>query len=130
MLISLVKGRHPLSIHVVWLIILAAVLALSRLFRPSVCVFHSLTGLPCLSCGLTRAADAFLRGDFLSMLYFNPLAVLFCASLATYSFWKFVEYIFDFQIVLNPSPGIARAARLSVLMGIAANWLFLIIVGR
>jgi len=127
---SLIKGKHPLSIHVAWLIIVPAVLVLSRFFRPPACAFHSLTGLPCLSCGLTRAADALLSGDFIGMLYFNPLAVLFCATLILYSFVKYLEYIFSFRIVARLNPIRARIIRLAVFVCIAANWLFLIVVER
>lgn len=44
------------------------------------CVFHSLTGLPCPTCGSTRAAYHFLHGHFAASFLFNPLAFLaFCA---------------------------------------------------
>ena len=47
------------------------------------CAFFAVTGLPCVSCGATRSAIAFLHGDFLSALRWNPLAfVAFCALLA------------------------------------------------
>ena len=38
------------------------------------CVFHELTGLPCLTCGATRAAMQFFHGNFLVALKWNPLA--------------------------------------------------------
>jgi len=38
------------------------------------CAFHALTGLPCLFCGGTRAADALLHGQWERALYLNPLA--------------------------------------------------------
>jgi hypothetical protein len=38
------------------------------------CVFHELTGLPCLTCGATRATMQFLHGNFLVALKWNPLA--------------------------------------------------------
>ena len=83
-----------------------------------------------MSCGLTRAADAFLRGDFASMVYMNPLAVIFCAALAFYSFLKLVEYLFNFRIMAGSSPGVARLVRLTVLFSVAANWFYLIAMGR
>jgi hypothetical protein len=45
---------------------------LTALFPP--CPFKHLTGLPCLSCGTTRAALALLRGDVARAFAFNPLA--------------------------------------------------------
>lgn len=38
-----------------------------------VCVFHQLTGLPCLTCGMTRCGIEFFRGHFLAALKWNPL---------------------------------------------------------
>jgi uncharacterized protein DUF2752 len=38
------------------------------------CAFHDLTGLPCLTCGATRAAVEFFHGHFLHALTWNPLA--------------------------------------------------------
>jgi hypothetical protein len=38
-----------------------------------VCVFHQLTGLPCLTCGMTRCGIEFFRGHFFAALKWNPL---------------------------------------------------------
>ncbi|MEI6278437.1 MAG: DUF2752 domain-containing protein [Verrucomicrobiae bacterium] len=38
------------------------------------CVFHILTGLPCLFCGGTRAMRAIMHGQWELALYLNPLA--------------------------------------------------------
>lgn len=40
------------------------------------CGFHSLTGLPCLFCGGTRAVRALSRGQWDLALYLNPIAYL------------------------------------------------------
>jgi hypothetical protein len=74
--------------ELVWLLVslggsigLAAWLA-ARLPTPR-CVFHSLTGLPCVTCGTTRSASYFLHGHFLTSFLFNPLAFLaFCGVVA------------------------------------------------
>ena len=38
------------------------------------CPFRRLTGLPCLSCGTTRAALALLGGDLTAAFHFNPIS--------------------------------------------------------
>ena len=38
------------------------------------CPFKRLTGLPCLSCGTTRAALSLLRGDLAAAFRFNPIS--------------------------------------------------------
>jgi hypothetical protein len=61
--------------------------AMVFLFNPSthgfypVCLFHSLTGLNCPGCGMTRALYALLHGDFRLALKDNALFVLTSAAL-------------------------------------------------
>lgn len=70
---------------------LAGVAALVRLFNPSVygffptCPFHSLTGLSCPGCGLTRGFHALFHGDLAQALQFNlllPVYLIFFAFVA------------------------------------------------
>ncbi len=49
-------------------------LAPLRQFGLPLCGLRMLTGLPCPLCGGTRAAQAFLCGDFSRAFYLNPLA--------------------------------------------------------
>src|SRR6266581_1244284 len=37
------------------------------------CAFHDVTGLPCVTCGMTRSAIQFFHGNFLAALRWNPL---------------------------------------------------------
>src|SRR5271154_2781964 len=59
-------------------------------FNPSthgfypVCIFHSLTGLNCPGCGMTRSLYALLHGNFLLALKDN---VLFVAAIAALAIW-------------------------------------------
>ena len=41
------------------------------------CVFHQLTGLPCLTCGMTRCGIEFFQGHFFAALKWNPLVFAF-----------------------------------------------------
>ncbi len=51
---------------------------------PVICPVHGLVGMPCPTCGLTRAFCALVQGDFLGALQWNalvvPLAILFLAG--------------------------------------------------
>lgn len=42
----------------------------------SVCMFHTLTGLDCPGCGMTRAAYALLHGRFVQAVRYNPFIYL------------------------------------------------------
>jgi hypothetical protein len=46
-----------------------------------VCAFKYLTGLPCPTCGLTRAVCHALRGDWISSLTYHPAGILVAAIL-------------------------------------------------
>lgn len=48
------------------------------------CVFHSVTGFPCLTCGATRATVAFFHVDFLAAWNWNPLVVLALCGIALF----------------------------------------------
>ncbi|NMC63972.1 MAG: DUF2752 domain-containing protein, partial [SAR324 cluster bacterium] len=41
------------------------------------CPFHALTGIPCLSCGASRAFREIINGNFTNALFVNPLFCLF-----------------------------------------------------
>jgi uncharacterized membrane protein len=61
----------------VWLGLALAAAAGSTLFLQSVeaflpaCVFHELTGVSCLTCGLTRSLEAASHGDVLEAMHFH-----------------------------------------------------------
>jgi hypothetical protein len=92
------------------------------------CPFFSVTGLPCLTCGATRSALAFLHGDFLSALKWNPLAfVAFCAVIA------FDLYAAIVLVGRKPRLRIVdwtalekKATRIAVICLLAMNWIYLL----
>ena len=127
---KLAKGKHPLSIHVVWLPIIVGLVIFSQLLPTGTCVFHSVTGVPCLSCGVTRAVSSLLSGDIVGMLYFNPLIVLFSVGLVFFSLFKLSEFIFSFRLIMRVSRKSALILRIFAVTMIAANWAFLIATGR
>jgi hypothetical protein len=57
------------------------------------CGLRLLTGLPCPLCGGTRAAQAFLCGDFSRALYLNPLALPVVGGLIAAALIAAVELI-------------------------------------
>jgi hypothetical protein len=92
------------------------------------CVFHSLTGLPCLTCGSTRSVFQFLHGHFAASFLFNPLAFLaYCAVVAF--------DLYALAVVTTRAPrlrfkNISRSeklvARWGVLLLAAVNWAYLL----
>ena len=92
------------------------------------CPFFAVTGLPCVTCGATRSTIAFLHGDFLSALRWNPLAfVAFCALIVfdLYAAIVIVGRTARLRIVdwTVTEKNLARVAVLSLL---ALNWIYLL----
>jgi hypothetical protein len=130
MIVSVIKKRGPLSIHVVWGILLIALVAGWPYLPHPACPFHQITGLPCLTCGASRAANAFHDGRLGEMLCDNPLLISFCISLLLFSLLKLFEYILNIKVVLKLSRKAALLGKILIGLAAAANWLFLIVSNR
>ena len=53
----------------------------------TVCMFKSLTGIPCPACGATRSILALLHADFSNAFLINPLGFLLMAALIVLPPW-------------------------------------------
>ena len=95
---------------------------------PLRCPFRALTGLPCLTCGGTRAMAALARGDLQAALSFNPLVSLTALALVAFacaSSWQRLTRRSVLRIDLTPRErsglrGLAAAA-------LAINWVYLLV---
>ena len=96
----------------------------------SVCLFHRLTGLPCLTCGAMRAVSAVLAGDLAGALKLQPLAVvggaLAAAACGVYSAALLLRHrILSIRLEALES----RVAWAAVIVLAALNWLYLVRCG-
>src|SRR5216684_7871602 len=57
------------------------------------CLFHDLTGFPCITCGATRSAVQFFHGHFLSALRWNPLVFAALCGLSIFDAYAFAVVI-------------------------------------
>lgn len=125
--------REERQLVFLWLAAAASALALRPLWlaiapflRP--CVFHSLTGIPCPTCGTTRAAVAFLGGNLIAAFVANPLAaaagLLFVVGAPLATLWAVARW--PIPVVPTPFPMWVRIGGAAL---IAANWLFVITAG-
>jgi len=96
-----------------------AVLLLSRLLPsgdhgPVLCLFRALTGLPCPSCGMTRAFIALGHGSVSGALHYNP------ASPAVYASAIAVFGLAMAQTVMNRAllPAVWNAVRRPLVPGV------------
>jgi hypothetical protein len=100
-------------------------LAVGPLLRP--CVFRSLTGIPCPTCGTTRAAAAFLDGHLITAFAANPLAaaagLLFVVGAPLATLWAVSGW--PVPVLPTPLPGWVRIGAVILLV---VNWLYVISV--
>ena len=60
---------------------------------PIDCIFKSITGFPCPSCGLTRGFRALLKGDIVSAFNYNILTIPIFISLNILLFLFIIDFI-------------------------------------
>ena len=92
------------------------------------CPFFAVTGLPCLTCGATRGTIAFLHGDFLSALRWNPLAALALCGVIAFDLYAAIVLLGRTPRVrivdwTNAEKKMVRIAAISLL---ALNWIYLL----
>jgi len=92
------------------------------------CPFLAMTGWPCMTCGATRAAIAFLEVNFLQAFSWNPLAALALCGVVAFDLYAVV-------VLLSRAPRLrvgdwTRTERNVVLMAVVCavllNWLYLL----
>jgi hypothetical protein len=107
---------------------LAAMWLALRLPWP-ICLFHALTGHPCLTCGATRSAVAFFHAHFLTAFQWNPLAFLFYCALALFNVYAFAVIIMHWPRLrlVRLTASEKKFIRGSIIALFALNWVYLLI---
>lgn len=96
----------------------------------SLCVFKAVTGVPCLTCGTTRALALLGHLDVAGALAMNPLAAAGVLVLAPWAMADLALMSGRRALVLELSPAAARVARIAVVAAAVLNWVWLVAVGR
>lgn len=123
--------------ELVWgLVFLASALAAGLVLMTGplpemVCPFRGMTGLPCPTCGATRAGLALVSGDILLALRMNPPAAVALLGLAPYVAYALVVAWLDWpRLRVRFSAADWLLCRGAVLASVVATWAFLITDGR
>jgi len=58
-----------------------------------ICMFKELTGLPCPSCGTTRAIISLMQGNFRESLFINPFGIIAALALLIIPFWILADVL-------------------------------------
>ena len=107
--------------------VIAAALALSALTNPArplpfeVCGFHWLTGLPCPTCGMTRAVCHAVRGHWAQSVTSHPAGLILAAGLVGWMLWAAAEAWRGRPIAEAPRRRLANAL---IVAGVAVSGVF------
>ena len=89
------------------------------------CHFEAVTGLPCPTCGATRAALALSRLDLAEAVAINPLAALAALAFVLGGYVAGVAALAGRSVRIRAPAG--GALRLLALLAVAANWGWLLL---
>lgn len=113
-------------------VIAAASAALLRLdLLPfSICFFKAFTGLPCPTCGGTRALACLAHLDVASAFAMNPLVAAGAFMIAAWALADLALLPRRRAAVVELRPGLASVVRGTAVALLAANWSYLVAAGR
>jgi hypothetical protein len=74
---TLAVPSWAIGVVALWGLLVLATVLLSRATQQDVvvCMFRNATGVPCPTCGLTRATESMIHGRVITAIMLNPLAV-------------------------------------------------------
>lgn len=92
------------------------------------CMFFSLTGHPCLTCGATRAAIQFLHLNFSAALHWNPLMFFFYVGVALFDVYALIVLVTRARRLrfLNLTSAEKNVFRFALIAALLANWSYLL----
>ena len=131
--IAAVPDALPLGAILAGIFVLAAAaVGLLRLdaLPFTVCTFKFATGLPCLTCGSTRALGRLVQGDLAGAWLMNPLATAGALTLVPWAVSDLLLMIRGRALRVGLAPAAARVARVLVVVAALANWAYLVAAGR
>ena len=126
-------ASNEIDYELIWLIVSVTALGLAAGWRwvglpwPS-CLFHDVTGLPCVTCGATRATTEFLHGRFLAALEWNPLVfAILCAMVALNLYAAAVLFARVPRVrLIQFTPSEKKTARIMLIAAAVSNWIYLL----
>ena len=92
------------------------------------CAFHEFTGLPCVTCGMTRCAIQFFHGHFLAALKWNPLIFTALCGVMAFDLYAFATLIARApRLRISFSTQRAKTfVRGAVILAVVLNWIYLL----
>ena len=118
-------GAWPLALGIVWTVLVGAFVQLKPAGSDAtLCVFRNVTGVPCPTCGSSRAALAVVQGRPLEAIGFNPLVTV-AGALAIA--WLTVRVGFGRRIEIDLASRQRRLVWVVIGALLGANWVYVIL---
>jgi uncharacterized protein DUF2752 len=96
----------------------------------SLCLFKAFTGLPCPTCGTTRALGRLFALDFGGALVMNPFTTVLAVVVAAWAVADLALLPRRQALDVEVSPRVGFALRVGALVLFLANWAYLVAAGR
>jgi hypothetical protein len=96
------------------------------------CVFHAVTKLPCVTCGMTRCGIQFFHGHFVAALKWNPLVFTALCGVIVFDLYALVTLATRaprLRIYLSTHQA-KTFLRISIISALAVNWIYLLLHWR
>jgi hypothetical protein len=115
----------PALAAALWAALAAAmvVLAPAAGVSPATCAFRRVTGVPCPTCGSTRAALALLDGRPLAAIAFNPMTVALGAAAIA---WLALRIGLGRRVALHAGARVRKALWIGAALLIALDWAWVV----
>jgi hypothetical protein len=94
------------------------------------CLFKAFTGLPCPTCGSTRALGRLFALDLAGALRMNPFTTVAAVVVAAWAVVDLALMPRRRALGLEVSPRLGFALRVGALVLFVANWVYLVAAGR
>jgi len=96
------------------------------------CMFHEITSLPCVTCGMTRCGIQYFHAHFLAALKWNPLVFTALSSMTVFDLYaSFVLVTRAPRLRIRFSARTPKTfARVSIVSALALNWTYLLLHWR
>jgi hypothetical protein len=96
------------------------------------CIFHEITSLPCVTCGMTRCGIQFFHAHFLAALKWNPLVFMALCSVTAFDLYAFATLAtrgprLRICFYNQTAKTFARGA---VIAALVLNWIYLLMHWR
>lgn len=96
----------------------------------TVCTLKAVSGIPCFSCGSTRAFGRLFAFDLAGALAMNPLMTLGALGIAVWGVADLALLPWGRALRVQVPSSFARVLRIGVVVALVLNWVFLVVAGR